>query len=75
MSFWATILPICAAVFYVTAALFIKRAAELGAGVWRTAFVCNVFSGLCFQGLWLLGGPGQSLSLWWQPALVALLFL
>jgi drug/metabolite transporter (DMT)-like permease len=75
MSFWAIILPICAAVFYVTAALFIKRAAELGAGVWRTAFVCNVFSGLCFQGLWLLGGPGQPLSLWWQPAFVALLFL
>ena len=75
MSFWAFILPVCAAVAYVTAALFIKRASELGADVWRTAFVCNVASALCFQGLLLLGGTWKPLALWWQPALVALLFL
>ncbi len=75
MSFWAFILPVCAAVAYVTAALFIKRAAELGADVWRTAFVCNVTSALCFQGLLLLGGTVKPLGFWWQPALVALLFL
>ena len=75
MNFWSFLLPICAAVSYVTAALFIKRAAELGAGVWRTAFVCNVSTALCFQGLLVLGGQWKPLAFWWQPALVALLFL
>ncbi len=72
---WPYVLPLCAALTYVIAALFIKRAAELGAGVWRTAFVCNVIAALCFQPLALLGGQAQPLTRWWQPALVALLFV
>jgi drug/metabolite transporter (DMT)-like permease len=75
MNFWAFVLPVCAAVAYVTAALFIKRAAELGADVWRTAFVCNVAIAICFQCLLLRGGTFKPLAEWWQPALVALLFL
>lgn len=75
MSFWAFVMPVCAAVAYVTAALFIKRAAELGADVWRTAFACNVTAAIAFQGLLFLGGTLKPLGFWWQPALVALLFL
>lgn len=75
MSFWSVVLPLCAAMAYVIAALFIKRASETGADVWRTAFVCNVASAICFQPLLLLGGNARPLSQWWQPALVALLFL
>jgi drug/metabolite transporter (DMT)-like permease len=75
VSFWAIVLPILAALSYVAAAMFIKRAAELRAGVWRTAFVCNVASAICFQPLLLLGGQTPSLSQWWQPAVVAILFL
>jgi drug/metabolite transporter (DMT)-like permease len=71
---WHFILPLLAALAYVTAAMFIKRASDLGAGVWRAAFVMNVLSALCFQPLRLLGGHESPLAHWWQPALVALLF-
>ena len=55
------------------AALVIKRASELGVGVWRTAFVANIVGALIFQPLWLLGGNLLP-ELWWQPLVVGLLF-
>ena len=72
---WPYLLPLLAALAYVAAAMFIKRAAELGAGVWRTAVVSNVLAALCFQPLRLLGGHDSPHAHWWQPAIVALLFL
>jgi drug/metabolite transporter (DMT)-like permease len=63
-----------AAFVYAAGALLIKRSAELGAGVWRTAFVANVISALMFQPLLVLGGSIH-LHLWWQPASTALLFI
>lgn len=54
-------------------ALVIKRASELGVGVWRTAFVANIVGALIFQPLWLLGGNLPP-ELWWQPLVVGLLF-
>lgn len=68
------ILPLVAAVLYAVAAMLVKRSAELGAGVWRTAFVANVISGLAFQPLLLLGGELHP-ELWWQPAVVGLCFV
>ena len=72
---WAFLLPLLAALGYVGAALSLKRASDLGAGLWHSAFACNVLAGILFQGLLLLGGPGQPLSMWWQPLLLAVLFL
>lgn len=74
-SSWAFILPLLAALGYVGGALSLKRASELGVGLWHSAFACNVLAGLLFQGLLLLGGPGQPLAMWWQPLLLASLFL
>lgn len=54
-------------------ALVIKRASELGVGVWRTAFVANLVGALIFQPLWLLGGNLPA-DLWWQPLVVGVLF-
>jgi drug/metabolite transporter (DMT)-like permease len=69
------ILPLASAVVYVAAALFLKRASEAGAGVWRTTRMCNLVTAALFAPLWLLGGTLPSASLWWQPALVAMLFI
>jgi len=66
--------PLASSIGYVVAVLLVKRSAFFGVGLWRTTFVANLASGLCFAPLWLLGGPGQPAALLWQPALVGALF-
>jgi drug/metabolite transporter (DMT)-like permease len=68
------LLALLAAVMYAVAALLYKRAAELGVGVWRTAFVSNIVIALMFQMLWGFGGRIHW-HLWWQPALLAVGFI
>lgn len=68
-------MPLAAAFTYVAAVLSLKRAAELGAGLWHSTVIANLFAVLVFQGLLFLGGPGQPFALWWQPLVMALLFL
>lgn len=68
------LLPVIAAVLYATGALLIKRAAELGVGVWRTAFVANTLGAVCFLPLLFLGGTFHA-ALWLQPVVVGLLFV
>ena len=68
------ILPLAAAVVYVAAALFLKRAAESGVGVWRLTRTCNFIAAIFFAPLWLLGGNIPA-GLWWQPATAAILFI
>lgn len=67
--------PITASLLYIAAALFLKRAQQLGGGVLRTTFVANVAVALVFAALLPMGGKGQPASLLWQPALVAALFV
>jgi len=67
------ILVFHAAFIYAAGALLVKRAAELGVGVWRTAFVANMLNAVLFQPLLLLGGEVHA-TLWWQPAIVAVMF-
>jgi drug/metabolite transporter (DMT)-like permease len=74
-SVFQIVLPVAAAFFYVCSALSLKRASELGAGVWHSVFVSNIVAGLFFQGLLIFGGTFPPLSLWWQPLLVAFLFI
>lgn len=68
-------LPLASGVVYVGAALFLKRASEEGADVWGTTRVCNWITAVLFAPLWLLGGRIPDVTIWWQPALVALMFL
>jgi drug/metabolite transporter (DMT)-like permease len=68
------LLPLIAAFVYAAGALLVKRSAELGVGVWRTAFVANVVCALFFQPLLLLGGTIHA-DLWWQPLVVAACFV
>lgn len=69
------ILPSCSAFVYVLAALFLKRASELGAGMWRSVKLCNFTAALVFSFLLPLGGEIPPAALWWQPAVPALLFV
>lgn len=69
------ILPLLSSVVYVAGALALKRAADLGADVWRTTKVCNFTAALVFAPLVFLGGTIPSWQLVWQPAVVALLFI
>lgn len=59
----------------MVAALLLKRAADLGADIWRTTRACNLASALLFAPLALLGGTIPSWGLLWQPAVVGLLFV
>lgn len=68
------LLPLIAGIIYAAGALLVKRSAELGVGVWRTAFVANVVCALFFQPLLLMDGTIHW-HLWWQPLLVALCFV
>lgn len=70
----STLLPLLAAIVYAIGILLVKRAADLGVGVWRTAFVANIVGALSFQPLLLLGGTVHA-HLWWQPVLVGFCFM
>jgi drug/metabolite transporter (DMT)-like permease len=66
------VLPLLAAFVFTISALLLKRASELGAGLWRTAFVCNCTSAVIFSGLLAFGGPPVRIGLLWQPFCIAL---
>ncbi|HEY3898071.1 MAG TPA: EamA family transporter [Chthoniobacter sp.] len=72
---WHLLFPFIASLLYITSALYLKRAQQLGGGVLRTTFVANLAVGLVFAALLPLGGKGQPASQLWQPALVAVLFV
>ena len=72
---FALILPLLSAIVYVAGALWLKRAADGGANVWRITCACNWGSTITFLPLLLFPGPPIPWHLWWQPAIVSLLFL
>jgi drug/metabolite transporter (DMT)-like permease len=72
---WHLLFPFAASLLYVAAALFMKRAQQLGAGVLRTTFLVNIAAAVAFCALLPMGGKAQPLVMLWQPALVAVLFI
>jgi drug/metabolite transporter (DMT)-like permease len=70
------IIPLACALIYVLGAMAMKRAAVLGVGVWRTAFVANWTMVAIFVPWGLTGNPSMaSPAMYWQPAIVASFFL
>lgn len=69
----ATLLPLLAAFIYAAGALLVKRSAELGVGVWRTAFVANLVGALVYLPIFKFGGQIHA-HLWWQPIVVGFCF-
>lgn len=68
-------LPLLAAVLFACAALLMKRTARWQIDIWRVSFVCNVVSSLAFQPFWILADSWPAWHLWWQPAVVAVLYV
>jgi drug/metabolite transporter (DMT)-like permease len=67
-------LPLGSAVLFVFAALMLKRAADLGADVWRTTRIINYLTAAVALPLWLLGGTIPETADWWQPPLAGFVF-
>jgi drug/metabolite transporter (DMT)-like permease len=72
---WPLSFPFIASLLYITSALFLKRAQQLGGGALRTTFIANVAIALVFTALLPLGGKGRPATELWQPVLVAILFV
>lgn len=67
--------PLSSSLLYVAGILFIKQCSALGVGAWRTSFVSNLATALFFVPVLGFGGQWQPPADWWQPAVVALLFI
>lgn len=72
---WHLLAPLASSLLYVAGVLFMRRAAVLGVGVWRSTFVSNLATGLTFGLLWFRGGEPVQAALLWQPLLVGALFV
>jgi len=67
--------PLFSSITFVLAMLFFKRATIYNVGVWRTTFVSNFISGMCFLVLLPFGeGAIDPLRLW-QPLVTGALFV
>jgi drug/metabolite transporter (DMT)-like permease len=69
------LLPFAASLIYVAGALFLKDASSRGVGLFRLTAFTNVFFGVVFALLWVLGGRLREPGAWVQPAITAALFL
>jgi drug/metabolite transporter (DMT)-like permease len=70
------LIPFLCAFVYVLGALTLKRAGQLGVGVWRTSFVANWLMFIVFVPWWFgRGGAVHPLAEYWQPAATGLCFL
>jgi drug/metabolite transporter (DMT)-like permease len=69
------LLPFTASLLYVLGALFLKEASSRGAGLLRLTTFTNLFFGLVFSLLWVLGGQLREAGAWVEPVATAALFL
>jgi drug/metabolite transporter (DMT)-like permease len=69
------LLPFSASLLYVVGALFLKEASSRGVGLFRLTAFTNLFFGIVFAALWVLGGRLREPAAWVQPAATAALFL
>lgn len=67
--------PFLSSVLYVIGAMFIKQCTERGVGVWRITFVSNLASAVMYVPMLWMDGQWPGMSLLWQPALAACLFI
>lgn len=71
---WHLLFPLASSLVYAIAALLLKRAAVLGAGVIQTTAVVNVATAVTFLAVLPLGGTLRFDDVW-QPAIVGLLYV
>ncbi|MCA9125493.1 MAG: hypothetical protein KDB22_00345 [Planctomycetales bacterium] len=73
--FGVFVLPLLAAILFAMAAVSLRLTAKHRIDVWRVSFVSNVVTALAFQPLWFACEGLPPFFLWWQPMLVAVLFV
>ncbi len=70
------LIPLACGFFYVLAMLTLKRASELGVGVWRATFFANWACALAFIPWWVHSGLAPVAWVdYWQPAVGGLVYL
>ncbi len=69
------LLPFFASVLFVCGLIFVKKAGESGSGPLTIMFVANACSAVFFSGFLLLGGTWPAWTLFWQPCVIAVLFM
>lgn len=69
------LLPLASSLLFATGLLFIKKATQRGSNSWTITLTANLWAAALFSVLWLLGGARQPWQLYWQPAVIAGLFI
>ncbi|WP_246112629.1 DMT family transporter [Allorhodopirellula solitaria] len=69
------LLPLLASLLFVGGMIFAKRASLAGIGPLTFLFVSNLCACGAFSFLWMLGGELPSADMWWQPVVIAGLYL
>ena len=67
--------PLTASILSVCGLLLIKRASEQGIRSWTVTFFANQWAALVFSCFWFLGGQQQPVTMLWQPAVIAGLYI
>lgn len=69
------ILPLLASLLFVCGLIVIKRAGTGGVSSATTLFCTNIAAAIAFSFVWFLGGEEIRWDLWWQPLIIAKLFV
>lgn len=69
------LLPFCSSLLVVFGLLFLKRAQQRGMSTWTSMIVVSWACACVFPPLAFMGGSMQSLTMFWQPAIIGGLFL
>lgn len=69
------LLPLAASLLFVCGLLFVKRASQSGIGPWTVTMLTNFWAALLFSFVWIRGGEIPPWHDWWQPCVVAGLYI
>jgi drug/metabolite transporter (DMT)-like permease len=68
-------LPLIASLLFAIGLIFVKLASQRGVGPWLVTLVTNVWAALLFGSMWRPADTVQAWPSYWQPGVVALLYL
>jgi len=69
------LMPLLASVFFVAGLMLTKRANSQGVNSWTVIFAANMWAAAIFSLLLLRSDPGQPWHMFWQPLVVAILYI
>lgn len=67
--------PLTSSIVFTIGALFIKRATASGVSSWTLTLTANLCAAVVFSFFWPLGGEMAPLTMLWQPAIIAVLYI